>query len=200
MFEFNNIDLSKNEFVYTMDNFFVDPNSIVSLLENNEPELWKEDEQPSYNGKHFLDQRHFIKHENIFKIKNAISQAIGLSGKNDDTMYSNITKFIDKNFNDYQNNYWFPHIDNDYVALIYLNQCKENGTNIYERIEQDVSNVPEHYMPWRSKSKYKLLTTIEAEYNRLVVFDGRYFHGMNIENDRYFSERRMNVAMFIKRL
>ena len=39
---------------------------------------------------------------------------------------TNVTKFIDKNFNDYENNYWYPHKDFGYTALIYFNKSLDN--------------------------------------------------------------------------
>ena len=59
-------------------------------------------------------------------------------------------------------------------------------------------NYPEHYKPWRSKENYRLIETLEPKFNRMVLFDGlKFFHGMNICNDDYFSDQyRMNQVLF----
>ena len=46
----------------------------------------------------------------------------------------------------------------------------------------------------------KVLKKIKPKYNRLVLFDGdKFLHGMNIVNNRYFSdEYRCNQVFFFK--
>ena len=69
----------------------------------------------------------------------------------------------------------------------------------HQIIEQD--DVNEHFKPWRSKKDYKVLKHVEPKYNRLVLFDGcKFLHGMNIINDRYFSDeyRKNQVFFFTK--
>ena len=57
---------------------------------------------------------------------------------------------------------------------------------------------PEHYRPWRPKKDFKILKTLEPEYNRLVFFDGlKFIHGANFPDDRYFGEEyRTNQVFF----
>ncbi len=66
---------------------------------------------------------------------------------------------------------------------------------------KDYDSIPEHSAPWRQKEKYKKIKTLIPKYNRLVLFDGYKFpHGMNITNDRYFSnEYRNNQVFFFER-
>ena len=60
----------------------------------------------------------------------------------------------------------------------------------------------EHHQPWRTKNDFKVLKHLEPKFNRLVFFDGyKFLHGMNIVNDRYFSnEYRKNQVFFFKDL
>ena len=46
--------------IYTIDNFYKDPDSLVEYLISNKPSLWKQNEKPSYNGIHFEDRKHEI--------------------------------------------------------------------------------------------------------------------------------------------
>jgi hypothetical protein len=76
-----------------------------------------------------------------------------------------------------------------------------SGTNLYENIipEKHLDGF-EHYIPWRSKTNYKLIKTILPKYNRLVLFDAKKFlHGMNICNDDYFENHyRFNQVFFFE--
>jgi len=118
-----------------------------------------------------------------------------------DLLQTNYAKFKNIPFNDYKNNYWWPHKDSGYTALIYLNENdKTCGTNLYKPESEDeaLKYQHEHSHPWRSKRYYSVIKTIEPVYNRCVLFDGLHFlHGMNIENERYFNEEcRKNMVIF----
>ena len=105
-------------------------------------------------------------------------------------------------FNDYKNNFWHPHTDTGYTALIYFNKNdSECGTNLYRNTSPDTeNNVGEHVVPWRSKSKWKIIKTLKPKFNRCVLFDGDFFpHGMHIPNDKYFKdEYRLNQVVFFQ--
>ena len=78
---------------------------------------------------------------------------------------------------------------NDYV----------NGTNLYEQLVAVDQEATEHQEPWKPKVYYNCLKHIEPAYNRLVLFNGLCYHGMNICNDRYFDdEYRLNQVFFFK--
>jgi hypothetical protein len=111
---------------------------------------------------------------------------------------TNCIQFYNKDFNNYKNNYWGPHEDLGYTALIYLNNFDCPGTNIYNRLEEDVWETPEHYDPWRPKDKFELVYTVESKFNRMVLFDGKLLtHGMAIDDDTFFFKTRINQAVFL---
>jgi len=186
--------------IYIVDNFFKDPTEIVEFLIKTNPQIWKEFECPSYNTIHFLDRRHTLKNENIAHIKKTISSMTNSSLFDDPTLYfTNCMKLFKSEFNDYKNNYWCPHTDPGYTAIIYLNKDTFSGTNLYEQVSEDYFPGPEHYAPWRSKSKYKLIKNLQARFNRLVIFNGRKFlHGMAVDDDRFFLTERMNMVLFFE--
>jgi len=183
-----------------VDDFLLNPLSVLEYLYSNQPKtLWKHWQMPSNNGKYFIDKRHTITgqqssgyNKHIFNILNNSSQRL----LEPNTISSNFTRFIDRDFNDYNNCYWYPHIDDGYNALLYLNTNGCSGTNIYDYVHRDLYNDPEHYKPWRPKDKYKLIYNIESKFNRLVLFDGRLLHGMAVNNEKFFYTERINLATF----
>ena len=178
----------------------------MNLFLNVDPIVWKENEKPSYNQIYFDDRRHSLKSQQIKKVYNFLSKICNQLhvGNDNDLILTNFTKFKNSNFNDYKNNYWWPHVDRGYNGILYLNKLDcESGTNLYKNLnpEKEPPNEPEHYQPWRNKSNYELIYSIVPKYNRMVLFDGlKYPHGMNICNDDYFSnEYRMNQVFFFSK-
>ncbi len=204
LFDFNDLsNIQIEEFcgskIYIMDDFYKHPDEVLSLLFSVMPNVWKANEQPSFNTIHFEDRRHNFDDPRLLSVTEALSKICNEYAPQPHRVVTNLMKFKDKNFNDYKNNYWWPHCDLGYTALIYLNVFDCPGTNLYEPIEQDDWNTIEHYEPWRSKNKYKIIKTIEAKFNRLVLFDGlKFFHGMNVSDDRFFNTTRINQAIFFK--
>jgi hypothetical protein len=210
MFELND-NITIQEFlvedspVYIIDNFYKNPEEIVNFLLETEPEFHKIDEYPSFNSVYFEDRRHDIQSDEVIKVYEFLSNVCKQNIFGDgDEIVTNFFKFKKNSFNDYTNNYWHPHIDYGYNAIIYFNEndfC--SGTNLYEYLnpsDNHPQNIPEHYAPWESKEKYKLIHSIEPRYNRMVLFDGfKYYHGMNICNDDYSGETyRINQVLFFQ--
>ena len=202
MFELNDELIIEKEYllgsvIYTIDNFYKNPNRIKNYLFSKPAPFWKEDEEPTCNNVYFEDRR-LIKFDNrliptIDFLSNLISQK-----PSSREIITNQAKFYKHTFNDIENCYWWPHLDNGYNGIVYFNDDSENGTNIYQKINDRRVVSGEHYRPWRSKKDFKLLKHLEPKYNRLVFFDGyKFLHGMNIVNDRYFSdEYRINQVFF----
>lgn len=200
MFEVNeSLDVKSKDFlgykIYTVDNFLKDPDSAVNLINDTPAELWKKDQGTFYNGIRYTDRRHF------FQVPAIVSKLVEISGatRRDDEGYTNCTFLIDKKYNDYRNNFWFPHYDyNRMVCITYLNkEYVGPGTNIYEQVHPDYHTIPEHAIPWRSRNKYKVVETLEARYNRLVIFNGNFVHGAAYEDDTFFGIERKNLTVFL---
>jgi len=194
-------EIFDNSKIIYIDNFYEYPDELVSfLLTVEQPKLWKEHDTPSYNSVHFLDYRHAFKDSNVEVVGDTLANICGQHyvGINRDIVVTNCTKFLDIEFNDYKNNFWLPHIDFEgYIGIIYLNPNTKQGTNLYEQLEDDTYEGPEHYQPWRPAKKYKVIKTLEGVFNRVVLFDAGYFlHGMAVENDDYFTQFRLNQVLF----
>lgn len=193
------IEIFNDSKIYIMDNFYKYPEAILNyLMCVKEPTLWKAAETPSYNGQHFLDLRHSFDSAQFEKIGIQLSTICGHTAPAPGTVKTNCVKFIDKHFNDYANNYWAPHRDMGYTALIYLNSVA-TATNLYAETEPDVWHTPEHYAPWRSKQKYAILKQLQGQFNRLIMFDGaKFLHGMDICDDAFFNCFRINQVLFFR--
>ena len=198
MFELNKNLEVKEDFllgskIYTVDNFYKDPEEVSDYLFNREVPLWKLEERPSYNSVYFNDRRLIQTDFRLYDVYNFLS---GLCGMSYDlpTIFTNITRFSNNDFNDYENCFWWPHLDNGYNGIVYFSD--ECGTCLYEDLGVDGDTV-EHREPWRPKDNYKVLETLVPKYNRMVLFDGMIPHGMNICSDRYFGEEyRKNQVFF----
>jgi hypothetical protein len=199
------VEIVKQTAIYIIDDFFANPNDIVDLLDKNEPRYhkWYQREITNFNnGTKFIDARHDIEGEpaqDLFTKLNILArQHIPKHGK----IMSNIFQMLDQDFNDYKNNYWWPHFDYGYTGIIYLNDYNGVGTNLYLEIDKDVDEqTPEHLYPWRPKEKYEIVYEIYSRHNRLVLFDGKKLkHGMAVNDDTFFKEKRKNLVLFFEEI
>lgn len=184
--------------IYYMDNFYKYPDEVYSYITSELPPLWRSEDTDSYNNIYFEDRRHFIKNKNIKNTIESLSSVIGRKSAYEDTIITNFTRFKNDKFNDYKNCVWWPHVDGGPNAIIYLNKdIKEehDGTSIYFRNSSTPMSDKEHVNPWQKKEDWEKIVDIKAYYNRLVIFDGNYYHAMNISDQRFFADS-LNEAKF----
>ena len=195
--------------VFTIDNFYKYPEQVyehifVSPLNEGKVGLWKIEQKPSYNGIYFDDRRYSEFDERVMHIYFFLTKLIGDQPFRS-LINTNVTFFnTDEDslkFNNFNDNYWWPHKDVGYNGIVYFHD--QWGTNLYssELIDDFNENenkpINEHHEPWRLKEKYKLLKTLEPSYNRLVLFDClKFIHGMDVTNDRYFGNESRNNQVF----
>ena len=210
MFELSdNLDIKKEVFsdsaIYIIDNFYNNPDEVSDYLFKEPAPLHKLYEDGfTYNNVLFEDRRLEIYNSKLRSVINFLSDLVSQQPLSYDTI-TNQARFYKDDFNDYKNCVWWPHEDKGYNGIVYFNKNdNECGTNLYSMITDDsyfLNDISEHYAPWRPKEKYEISKTLIPKYNRLVLFDGYKFpHGMNIINDRYFSdEYRNNQVFFFER-
>ena len=211
MFELNdnleiNTEIFQGSKIFTIDNFYENPDEISDYLFKEPAPLHKEYDNPTYNNVLFEDRRLRTYDVRLQPVINFLSKLSSQKPLLYD-ITTNQTRFNDDEFNDYKNCIWWPHVDEGYNGIVYFNKNDtECGTNLYSQdIDasemNDYNSIPEHFAPWRQKEKYEKIKTLIPKYNRLVLFDGYKFpHGMNVINDRYFSdEYRINQVFFFKR-
>ena len=196
MFEFNThppmVSHVQGSPVYIIDDFYKYPEEVEDEFWSHELRYHKEGD-PGYNGKLFHDMRHHFPHDDLWEVGDYIQGVCGAKyhGSGRDCL-SNVFEYEG---NDHIDNYWYPHLDAGYTALIYF---EGTGTNLYatpSRFEvEEINAHPEHVKPWRSKEDYELLLTFEGKYNRLVLFNGKkFYHGADI----YYSPvKRFNQVLF----
>jgi hypothetical protein len=207
MFELNEeITIKKNliedSLIYTIDNFYKYPDKIVDSFLKLGPDF---DKRPTFNLTYFKDKRNIIESNKICKVYEFLSNVCkqNVLG-NDNEIIVNFSRFETNNSNDYINNYWDPHTDAGYTAIIYLNKNDfYSGTNLYKKSnvnEISLKENPKQHAHWINKKNFELVYSIPPQYNRMVLFDGfKYFHGMNICNDDYFKkEYRINQVFFFQ--
>lgn len=212
LFETNNLSDIKIKTIngveiYYLDNFYKNPQDICDFLLENEPPLWKSGEDGSKNLIYFEDRRHAIKTSEMAELSYSLGRIVGQKPENPNTIVTNFTRFLSHEFNDYSNNFWWPHRDSGYNAIIYLNKdidYENSGTNIYNRLDNSFIYPEEHRNPWCSKKNWEVVASIPSIYNRMVMFNGKNFHAMNISDNTFFADKledakfRMNQVIFFE--
>jgi len=202
----NNINVQQvqDSLVCSVDNFYKNPDEIVQYIETHETIVHKENQQPSYNKIHFSDLRHIIKNKEIEKVYKFVEGQFNSNITHDmNEVFTNKTLWNDNVFNNFKDNYWWPHTDGPEGTLTCLVYFDSSGTNLYElkisREAQDkVEIMPEHYVPWRPREDFELIHKIEGKYNKFVIFHSHFYHGAAVWDKTYFKKYRLNQVFFMK--
>ncbi|MEK9741341.1 MAG: hypothetical protein VW262_09165 [Flavobacteriaceae bacterium] len=189
--------------IFIFDNFYLEPYKLLKYITIHKSFFHKSGVNGSFNGVKFFDKRHKIPVSNIykdvyFKLENIVNQKILYPNE----ICTNFFKFKDSNFNVCRDYYWYPHLDEGYTGIIYLNDDCVSTTNLYEPNSnlsvQQIYSRHEHVEPWVSKDMWKNIFSIKGNFNRLVIFDAKKFwHGMDLSD--FFNERwRKNQVIFFQ--
>ena len=186
---------------FVIDNFYKNPDALVDYLKSIHAPLHKPGEAGSLNQIAFEDRRHQFHDPRVQEPQRFLRFLISQEPSFPTEVLTNLTRFLNKNQNDYENHIWWPHLDKGYNGIVYLNKDDEEcGTNLYRILNRyDIKpEMSEHGDSWRKKEHYSVIKSFKPKYNRLVLFDGRKFpHAMNICSDRYFGEEfRINQVFF----
>lgn len=199
---------------YSIDNFYKWPESVKEYFDAEcGYELFKKDLPGTKNGDKFSDKRHTGAHSGMHDVAHAlknICQAQALKNTSD-LILTNTFQMHDREFNNYKDNWWWPHLDHGWTALIYLNEGGCEGTNLYHKqgapkqIKQhgmdtlfrkgEESN-SEHTNPWTKKENWIFGGNVASAYNRAIIFPSKIYHGQAVNSDRWFDEVRINQVVF----
>jgi len=191
----------KGSKIYTIDNVFEDPKRLERFLFSRQTALVESLEPFQMNGLEFIKGRYHDFKDKAAPIVWLASQLCGQVPSFFGSFKTNHDVWLKGEYNDYKNNYWFPHIDHGYNCIIYFQKDQLNGTNLYDPSLKDepwfmeiMEKVPVGAQPWVPKSKVKLLKTLKPKYNRMVLFDGNFFpHSSAVDNDKYVVESLDNL-------
>lgn len=186
--------------IYTIDNVFKYPKKLDRFLFNRQNFLVQGDPW-SANGQQFLKYRYTDWIDKSCPVVAVAQKLCQQKVGNHGGFSTNVEAFVFGEFNDFQNNYWFPHLDNGYTLIVYFNEEQENGTNLYHpKLKEEawfqrlMKNVPLGKDPWIPKKDVELVHTLKPAYNRAVLFDGAMFpHGSAIVNEQYYFDTHPSV-------
>jgi len=199
---------------FQIDNFYDNVGFIMDKILSG-PTNQVITEHPMH-GKEFYDLRHHREEPSLKKYTDQVVEIL------DDTSFSvykeNGVDILDTNFmrwkksdwNNYEENFWFPHLDNGWVCLVYLNESETNGTNIYEDKYGSIYRyggrvTQEDRDPWKPKSDFEVVEYLEPKFNRGFLFDAsKVPHGAAVDDETYFfteeqrdyGVHRLNQALF----
>ena len=190
---------------FQIDNFYSHPEWVFNHICSTPPQYHGTKLSKS-NGKYYHDMRHKkVLHELDFYLDDICNQ-VGFIKKNgkETTLYTNFMMWEnDLEYNDYKNNYWYPHYDTYYTMILYLNPTqKQNGTNIYQAKDDFYNKVQskhlEHYRPWWPKENYEVIDYLEPVFNRAYIFNSKdLLHGAAVDDETYFGNLfRLNQVVF----
>lgn len=196
---------------YQIDNFYSHPEWIFNKLLTLPPQTHGTGVSTS-NGVYYTDMRHReCPSEELGYYQNIIEDLVGgikawTPHPPQPILQTNFMQWTDDPFNDWYNNYWWPHYDNGWSCIIYLNDSPSNGTNIYvdknNHFEEVQKKTLEHLDPWQSKEHYELVDYLEPAFNRAFVFPAHeLMHGAAVDDDTYFLHNkkfRLNQVMFFE--
>ena len=199
---------------FQIDNFYDNAGFIMDMLLSG-PTNQVITEHPLH-GEEFFDIRH---HREEPTLKKYTDQVVALLNDTSYEVYKeNGNDILDTNFmrwkksdwNNYEENFWFPHMDAGWVCLVYLNESETNGTNIYVdkygSIHKYGGRVTQQDRdPWKPKSDFEVVDYLEPKFNRGFLFDAKNIpHGAAVNDETYFyteeqkdySRHRLNQALF----
>ena len=193
--------------IYTINNFYRYPDKVVNYLNSRKTPLWKTEIDEIFNITHnsvyFDDRRLEEKNPDIDVVYDFLYSILKREPLDHyrGTIVTNKIKLLHKQFNNYENSFWFPHRDDSLNAIVYLNEETTAGTNLYApQLNAPITTgEPEHSWPWKPKHLWPLAKTITARYNTMTIFDGfKFYHGMAVNDELWFKKYRLNQVFFLK--
>ena len=116
-----NTEIFQGSKIFTIDNFYENPDEISDYLFKEPAPLHKEYDNPTYNNVLFEDRRLRTYDVRLQPVINFLSKLSSQKPLLYD-ITTNQTRFNDDEFNDYKNCIWWPHVDEGYNGIVYFNK------------------------------------------------------------------------------
>lgn len=190
--------------VLIIDNIFKNYQNILDICHNMPVEQWKTSSN-SRNFKDYYDCRpvfknHSFNETNDINRLNVLNSLIKHFFKENNNIKSE-TSFNFNYFKHLKNNIsknyqHYPHYDNLYTAVFYIDPFENGGTALYESNQFNPAiNESNNLMYDISDLKIKKL--INSKPNRCAIFSGKSLHGGYIEDHSiYYYNWRINLVQF----
>jgi len=201
---------------FEINNFYDHPAYIMDMVLSGPPN--KVMTEHPLHGDEFFDLRHHRKEPTLKKYTDQLVEILDSELQSFDVYKEDGCDVLDTNFmrwkksdwNNYEENFWFPHQDDGWVCIVYLNEAETNGTNIYADKYASIhkyggKKTAEDRHPWKPKSDFEIVDYLEPKFNRGYLFNAKRIpHGAAINDDTYFyseeeqnySRHRLNQALF----
>tara|TARA_R100001510_G_scaffold36725_1_gene33167 strand:- start:3066 stop:3725 length:660 start_codon:yes stop_codon:yes gene_type:complete len=199
---------------FQIDNFYDNAGFIMDMILSGPPNQVIT-EHPKH-GDEFFDLRHHREEPTLKKYTDQVVELLDDTNfyvykeNGVDVLDTNFMRWKKSDFNNYQDNYWFPHLDAGWVCIIYLNEDETNGTNIYEDKNGSIykyggRKTEEDRHPWKPKTDFEIVNYLTPKFNRGFLFDASKIpHGAAVDDETYFyyegqnksTKHRLNQALF----
>jgi hypothetical protein len=187
--------------VLVIDNWYKNYEKIYEILQNIAVPNWKKHE----NSRNFIDYfdcrasipLHFPTHKTEKSINvylELLNRFFNRKTVTLATLHQEFNYFKNINTNVSNKLQHFPHTEDYLNCLIYFDKICSGGTALYNIESLDSSS--EELNIFHDVSDYDMYL-IKSKPNRLVIFDGKRYHGGYIENhNEYVEDWRINQAIF----
>jgi len=198
---------------FQIDNFYDDAGFIMDMILSGPPNQTVTNHP--LNGDEFFDLRHHREEPTLKKYSDQLAglidgEYVAYTENGVDVLDTNFMRWKKSDFNNYEENYWFPHIDASWVCLVYLNEGETNGTNIYEdkhgsiyKYGHGLTEAERH--PWKPKADFEIIDYLAPKFNRGFLFEASKIpHGAAVNDETFFyseeqkdyHKHRLNQALF----
>jgi hypothetical protein len=191
--------------VLIIDNIFKNYQNILDICHNMPVEQWKTNSN-SRNFKDYYDcrpifQNHSFNETNDVDRLDVLNSLLKHYFKENNSKYA--TNFTFNYFKHLKNNVsknyqHYPHFDDLYNIIFYIDPFENGGTALYEQgdfypIMKESDNLMYNI------SDLKIKKIIKSKPNRCVIFSGKTLHGGYIEDHSiYYYNWRINLVQFVE--
>ena len=200
----NNLQPQFDGKVIIIDDIFKNYKDILHICNNTPVEQWKS----SHNSLNFADYydcrlTYLNPYPDNNKAKNRLNLLSSLinsyysNNQNISSDYSFYFNYFKNKKHNFPNHFQFyPHIDQAFNVIFYLDKQSNGGTAIYKN--PPPLNLEQNYL-FYDISKFSIDYIIPSVPNRCVIFPGNLCHGGYIEDHNiYYDDWRINLVTFFK--